>query len=484
MAEHPGAAREQVATKFSNHGSTRSLDARVLATPPLEVFPGKDGCGGLEVLLALVAEALDMDLVLVGHVNPNTYTATAAFCRDPAIPLTKGSEIPIGDTYCREEITARAPFAIGDAAVDPTYREHPGYRKFGLRAYVGVPLLLEDGSLYGTLCATDTRPKEITPEMVDRILLLSGLVAVEISRRLGLKAETEAERALDRASANLRDYTRALATSAAERSREVKALASALQATNRAHEEALRKARAANEELRDFTYTVAHDLSEPLRGIETLTAYLADEALAGSPGEVTDTVGRIRRETVRIKDRVKGLLEFSRAFAQEFDPEPFAFEDALHAVLESLEAQAQEAGARIEVHCQPGIAPIVAQRVRVEQVLRNLLENAIKHNPQGVRIQVGVREAGREHILWVRDDGVGIPAIYHERIFDIFQRGPGAVTTRGSGVGLAMVRRIAERHGGRAWVESTPGEGATFCVALPLSAPVDEAPRTERPLPA
>lgn len=157
--------------------------ATVLAAPPLDAFPGPYGDDGLRHLLAEVAELFGMELVLLGHVNDKTYTTTAVYSRLPPPLLGKGAEIPIGETYCREEMTAKAPFVLGDAELEG-FGEHPGYTRHGLRAYVGAPIELEDGTVFGTLCAVDRQPRAPRLEAVERLLEIAKLVGAIVSERL------------------------------------------------------------------------------------------------------------------------------------------------------------------------------------------------------------------------------------------------------------------------------------------------------------
>lgn len=452
---------------FTNFARDASRAARVLAKPPLDAFPGGGGLAGLEPLLSLVADVLDMDLVLVGHVNGDTYTATASYSRRSDLQFPKGGTIPILETYCCEEIVAGAPFAIADAEHDPRYRDHPGYTKLGLRSYVGAPLVLEDGTLYGTLCGTDTLPKTVDHEQVERLLILAGTLSVEISRRLGLKSATEIERALARANSHLHDYTRRLAHTAVERGERARLLSVELRDANRRQEETIKRLRSANDELREFTYTVAHDLSEPLRGVETMAGYVEESAAAAGVPHLLEDARRIRWNALRLKDRIRGILEFSRNMRAEFDVTDVDSGECVRRVLDEVGERAAAAGAI--VHAPESGFPLVrTERVRLEQALLILVDNAIKYNAdRNVRIDIGCRDTGDAWEFFVEDDGVGVPPAYRDRVFGVFQRGPLAHEYGGSGVGLAIVRRFAERDGGRAWMDESKSGGAVVRFTLP-----------------
>lgn len=176
--------RKRAAVEFVDYFRERRRRSQVLTEPPLEAFPGEDGAEGIAHLLQEVGELLDMELVLLGHLNGDHYTTVAYRARDGPSPIAKGDIIPIGETYCRQEITADAPFVLGDACVQEGFADHPGFTKYGLRAYVGVPVKLPDGTLFGTLCGVDQKPCYPSLERVERIVEIADALGVEIGRRL------------------------------------------------------------------------------------------------------------------------------------------------------------------------------------------------------------------------------------------------------------------------------------------------------------
>lgn len=172
---------ERCEARFMAQDGERTRSARILADPQLDIFTGPNGADGLEDILADTAEAAGMRLVLLGHVNESVYTAVATYTRDPALAFPQGSLIPIGETYCREEITADRPFVLGDATLYERFLHHPGYTKHGLRSYAGAPVTLPDGTLFGTLCAVDTGPSLPSLKGVEKLIVL----AKEAGRRIG-----------------------------------------------------------------------------------------------------------------------------------------------------------------------------------------------------------------------------------------------------------------------------------------------------------
>jgi PAS domain S-box-containing protein len=227
-------------------------------------------------------------------------------------------------------------------------------------------------------------------------------------------------------------------------------------------EEELRRS---NEELEQFAYVASHDLQEPLRTVASFVQLLARryrDRLDSDGMEFIDfAVGGVTRMQRLIED----LLRFSRVGTRGA---PLAAVDSaavVATVIDTLRAAIDESAASIETGHLPCV---LADRRQVEQLLTNLVGNAIKfHGAEPPRVRIDAVEDGRWWRFTVRDNGIGIEPQYFERIFVIFQRLHGRDDYPGTGVGLAICKKIVERHGGRIWVESAPGAGATFVFTLP-----------------
>lgn len=217
------------------------------------------------------------------------------------------------------------------------------------------------------------------------------------------------------------------------------------------------------QEMEAFAARVAHDIRTPLQSIR-LSVELIGRA-AGDP-HVLDTCRRAERSVVRLGRFIDDLLEFSRAGAR---PPPGATADVsevLEGLRDELGTRAAEAGVALEVRVQPGLAAAMAPGT-LRAVAANLVENALKFlgDAGERRVEVAAREEAGEVLLSVRDTGPGIPAEALPHLFDLHFRG--ARQADGYGIGLATVKRLADAHGGRVAVESAPGNGSTFTVALP-----------------
>ncbi len=223
--------------------------------------------------------------------------------------------------------------------------------------------------------------------------------------------------------------------------------------------------RAVNEELNQFVYTASHDLKSPLVTILGFAGHLKSEASRGDVNRLQDYADRVEAAARRMRTNIDDLLELSRIGRVMNDPVPVDVASVVNDVLQEHAAQLEELD--VEVIVQSDIPHAMGDRARVVQVFDNLMTNAIRYGCKcdQPRIEIGSDLVEDEARFFVRDNGEGIAPQHHETIFGLFQK----LTDRNgsTGVGLAIVRRIAEVHGGRAWVESTPGEGAAFWVALP-----------------
>jgi PAS domain S-box-containing protein len=223
---------------------------------------------------------------------------------------------------------------------------------------------------------------------------------------------------------------------------------------------------AKNAELERFTYTVSHDLKSPLVTVRGFLGFLEQDAANGDLERLRKDMQRIREATDTMQQLLNDLLELSRIGRVMNPPQELAFADLVQDALERLASPIVERGLQVTV-ASP-LPRVYGDRPRLVEVLQNLVENAIKFcgDQPEPRITIGSKHLGDEVVFSVADNGIGIAPQYHEKIFGLFERlDP---TIEGTGVGLALVKRIIEVHGGRIWVESEgQGQGSTFYFTLP-----------------
>lgn len=212
---------------------------------------------------------------------------------------------------------------------------------------------------------------------------------------------------------------------------------------------------------------VSHEMRTPLTAMLGFTEFLLENRV--EEAELREHLATIHRETERLNGLISNFLDLQRMKGEQTI---YSFKTlAVRPLLEEAAALFAAASKkhRITLDAPPELPQVFGDEARLHQVLSNLLSNAIKYSPGGGGIVLGARREGETVTLWVKDEGIGIPSESLEKIFDRFYRVDGADqrTTRGTGLGLALVREIVQAHGGRLWVESTPGKGSTFYMALP-----------------
>ena len=221
-----------------------------------------------------------------------------------------------------------------------------------------------------------------------------------------------------------------------------------------------------NAELERFTYTVSHDLKSPLVTITGFLGYLEKDAMAGEPAKIKSTITRINNAAYKMQALLNDLLELSRIGRLMNSPENIPFNEVVNEAVDRVRGKLDEINAVIEI--QTDMPTVHGDRVRLIEVIQNLVENAAKYSNSRARprIEIGTRvESEKSVSFFVHDNGIGIAPEYHENIFGLFNKLDAKAD--GTGIGLTLVKRIIEVHGGKIWVESEAGKGATFYFTLP-----------------
>ena len=222
-----------------------------------------------------------------------------------------------------------------------------------------------------------------------------------------------------------------------------------------------------NTELERFAYTVSHDLKSPLVTVNGFIGLLERDIANGDNSRVKADIQKIMSATQTMAALLEDLLELSRIGRQVHPSHEFSLNELSESIIETLQSLIEESKAEIKI--QPAMPLVFADQLRIGEVIQNLLENAIKFSGEDnhPRIEISATRKQNKVVVSFKDNGIGIEPRYHDNVFGLFNRLDSNVP--GTGVGLALVKRIVEIHGGQIWIESSGDrQGTTFCFTLPM----------------
>jgi PAS domain S-box-containing protein len=333
-------------------------------------------------------------------------------------------KVKLGALKIGKIAATRTPHLTNDVANDPAVGDKEWASREGMTAFAGYPLVVGD-ELVGVLATFATTP--LPSDTVNALGAIGDAIAQGVVRR-------RAEIAL------------------AERAKEL--------------------ARS-NADLEQFAYVASHDLQEPLRMVTSYVQLLARRYRGKLDGDADDFIAYAVEGVGRMQRLINDLLSYSRVGTRGGEFGGVVLEEVFADVESNLRAAIEESGA---ILTHDPLPEVVGDRLQLGQVLQNLVGNGIKFRREGTppRIHVGARREPGEWVISVRDNGIGIEPQYFERVFVIFQRLNPREKYPGTGIGLAITKRIVERHGGRIWIESKPGEGSTIAFTIPIDRPKAE----------
>lgn len=244
----------------------------------------------------------------------------------------------------------------------------------------------------------------------------------------------------------------------------------ALEQANRSLQENAQRLAASNTELEQFAYVASHDLRQPLRMVTSYMALLERNYGDRLDEDARSFIGFARDGAARMDRLILGLLSLSRIGRTETKDEPTPFARVVADALLPLEEDLKAAGGKVTI--APDLPIVMGDSDELVRLMSNLIGNALKYRSpdRAVEIAIGWSAGGDgKLVVWVRDNGIGIAPEHYDRVFLIFQRLQTAAACEGTGIGLAICKKIVERHGGRIWVEPTEGGGTTFFFTLPAA---------------
>jgi signal transduction histidine kinase len=350
----------------------------------------------------------------------------AFLVRTACLPLGSGEDLP------GSVLTHKRPMGIKQIADDPHFLRGAEAKEAGIASALAFPVLVEN-RIVAILEYFTTEPTEADDVMIE----IMSHVGFQLGRVLERRwAET-----------NLEAKARELACS------------------NQALEEQARELARSNADLEQFAYIASHDLQEPLRSVSSYAQLLARRYKGKLDADADDFITYTVEGTVRMQELIKDMLEYSRVGTRGKDLEPTDGNDMLAKVLKNLAMAIEDNQSSVTYDLLPTLR---GDGVQLSQLFQNLIGNALKfHGDRRPEIHVGAERRGDEWEFSVRDNGIGIEPQYAERIFVIFQRLHTRSHYSGNGMGLAICKKIVERHGGRIWMQSRFGEGTTFFFTLP-----------------
>lgn len=327
-------------------------------------------------------------------------------------------------------------------ALNPLVTENPK-----IRFYAGVPLLDEDKLALGTICVLDVQPKELSVIQEEALIKLSNQVMMLIKQRKQNKKLKQLSE----------ENERFLSKQINRQNKELQAQKERLDQLNK--------------ELEQMVYMASHDLQEPIRKLKMFADM--SERLVGDNKALEKNISKIKASADRAHVLVKDILDFARLKPQDTAFLPVKLDDLIYEIVAENYAIIEETGTEITYRNLP---EVIGDDTQLHQLFTNLISNAIKYNKHEPKISIDAQMVmdpaglkGEFFEINVRDNGIGFDPSYSEKIFDFFRRLHSKTEYSGTGIGLAIVKKVVQNHKGAIRAESIEGTGSVFRVYLPMS---------------
>jgi signal transduction histidine kinase len=352
----------------------------------------------------------------------------------------KEASLKVGEGIAGKAAAEAKPLYIPDVCQNPTFVPFDP----AVRSLLVVPMISKD-KVIGTLCIDDDKPDAFSSDDGRLLTIAAAQAAVAIE--------------------NAQLYE-----SSKKRAEELAKAYDELQALDRRQQE--------------FVQNVSHELRTPLTFIKGYAELMLEEEMGELSEPQRSGLQIVARRADAMTHLINNLLSLQQVEMESLRPTRVSLAEVATTVLESAEAAATKAGVVLRAEIPETLSPVLADRNCLEQVFDNILGNAIKFSPDGGKITVCIREEGEYLRVAVSDTGIGIASDQLERIFERFYQVNGSPTRRfgGSGLGLALVKKTIEAHGGKVWAESQLGQGSTFFFTLPILGDEERAEGVEEAL--
>lgn len=369
-----------------------------------------------EEVVKVGANVFEMPIGILSRIEGEDYFLEAVW--SDCLDLSVGARFDLGNTYCSEVVKSQSTLSYAHVGADPSMKGHPIYIDLKLESYISTPVFVE-GELYGTLnfSSFEVRKAGFNQHELEYIELMGQAIGKEI----------------------------AIYKSKAER--------------EQINEDLVKS----NLELDRFAYIVSHDLKAPLRAISNLSDWIEEDLGDGLEEEVQGYLDLMKSRVHRLSTLVDGILKYSRVGRKDVEVRKVSVRSLLDNVVDLLSPPESV------VLLIPEELPVIeTMHIRLQQIFQNLLSNALGYNDKSQpKIEVLYEDCGDHYQFGVKDNGPGIAAEHHERVFVMFQTLVSRDQRESTGVGLTIVKKAVEEMGGRIWIESEEGKGCTFHFTWP-----------------
>ena len=409
-------------------------------------------------LLNVVCQTTGMGFAAIARVTEDKWIA----CQvkdDIGFGLKSGGELEIKTTICNEIRDSGTSVIINHVAMDDDFKNHHTPAKYGFQSYISIPIFRKNGNFFGTLCAIDPHPRDLKkPEIIDMFHLFADLISFHLEANEELNS-TLIDLKLERGSnTKLEEKIR-------ERNAELEEKNEILQKTNK--------------ELQEFNYISSHDLQEPLRKIQTFISRIQLSEKDVSFVTNSDYLNKISDSVQRMRLLINDLLSYSQTDESRKKFELVDLGSILSEVINDLKEEIHHKSAEVTIG---KTAKVQAISFQMTQLFYNLIGNSIKYasDKRPLRIIVNseivdgksIRTPLAEDIKYchirISDNGIGFEKQYNEKIFGLFQRLHSKSKYTGTGVGLAIVKKIVENHKGFIEADGILDKGAEFNIYIPV----------------
>ncbi|KAA5538849.1 sensor histidine kinase [Adhaeribacter rhizoryzae] len=384
-------------------------------------------------MLEMICQITGMGFAAIARVTSDRWLACSV--RDEVqFGLPVGGELKIETTLCNEIRNHRQLIIIDHVEADPHYKHHHTPQIYGLQSYISIPIILKDGTFFGTLCAIDTKPVKINnTKVISTFTMFAELLAFHLQSQELMDRSYQANQALVGKNTILTQV---------------------------------------NTDLDTIVYTASHDLKTPVANIESLLNMLADtiEQEEIDRAEINQIMGMLKSSVQRFAVTIKDLTTIVEAdqSRNEKGSEVIAIFEIVDDVKQDLNQLIINSKASIEVFSPDSFLLNISKK-NFRSILYNLLSNALKYrsSERTPQVRLNMEQVEGRIQLSVRDNGLGIPTEKQDQVFTLFKRLHNHV--EGSGLGLYIVKRLVENAKGQIQVNSTLNKGTTFTIIFPMA---------------